>query len=284
MKKIILISILCLLGGIVVQAQTSQNKKEKQEVVKLKNGHRVRGKIVTYAPLDSLVIQEDDGTLQTIYWDNIKQITKEDWQPQQTLGSDFTPGKGPQRGYRGFVDLEYYLSVDEMSKDHIGFSTTHGYQFKPWLFIGAGVGMRYIHKKHLKAPPFDIYSSVPSSIYGDYVAAVNAYMSKKSDFYIFPVFADIRLDLLKSRFSPFLDCRVGYTFGGKAFGMMLNPSLGCRVGLTDRLAINATIGYSMQSTDIVAFSYEKSAIWHHEAGNWQNNPYHCLSFKLGVEF
>ena len=88
MKRIILILALCLLGGTAAQAQTeSQNKKEKQEVVKLKNGHRVRGKIVTYAPLDSLVIQEDDGTLQTIYWDRIKQITKEDWQPQQTLGS-----------------------------------------------------------------------------------------------------------------------------------------------------------------------------------------------------
>ena len=285
MRKIILIVVLCLLSGVTVQAQNqTQKKKEKQEVVKLKNGHRIRGKIVTYAPLDSLVIQEDDGTLQTIYWDSIKQITKEDWQPQQTLGSDFTPGKGPQKGYRGFVDLEYYLSVDEMSKNHIGFSTTHGYQFKPWLFIGAGVGMRYIHKKHLKSPPFDIYSSVPASIYGDYVAAINAYMSNRVDFYIFPVFADIRLDLLKSRFSPFMDCRVGYTFGGKAFGMMVNPSLGCRIGLTARLAINATIGYSMQSTDIVAFDYEKSAIWHHDGGNEQNNLYHCLSFKLGIEF
>ena len=62
MKKIILLLALCLLGGMTIQAQT-QNKKEKQEVVKLKNGHKVRGKIVTYAPLDSLVIQEDDGTM-----------------------------------------------------------------------------------------------------------------------------------------------------------------------------------------------------------------------------
>ena len=141
MKKIIIILTLCLLGGMVVQAQT-QNKKEKQEVVKLKNGHQVRGKIVTYAPLDSLVIQEDDGTLQTIYWDRIKQITKEDWKPQQTLGSDFTPGQGPQKGYRAFVDLEYYKSIDAISEDHFGFSTVHGYQFKPWLFAGAGAGMK----------------------------------------------------------------------------------------------------------------------------------------------
>ena len=279
-KLMTLLLAMCMMGGMATQAQT---KHDKQEVVKLKNGHQVRGKIVTYAPLDSLVIQEDDGTLQTIYWDKIKQITKEKWKPQQTLGSGFTPGKGPQKGYRGFVDLEYYLSIDEVSKDHIGISTTHGYQLMPYLFVGVGAGLKYSHNKHFGEPPFDIYTSVSPTSIGDYNAAVNAYFSKRSDFYMFPVFVDIRLDLLKSRFSPFLDCRAGYTFGNKAFDMMLNPSLGCRVGLTDKLAINATVGYSMQSTDIYAFSHERTAIWHHEKGNEQNNLYHCLSFKLGIE-
>ncbi len=260
MKKIILILALCLLGGMAIQAQT-QNKKGKQEVVKLKNGHKVRGKIVTYAPLDSLVIQEEDGTLQTIYWNRIKQITKENWQPQQTLGTDFTPGKGPQKGYRGFVDLEFYKSIDAISEDHFGFSTTHGYQFKPWLFVGAGAGMKISHNKHSKHD-----------------------FGKKTDFYMFPVFADVRFDLLKSRFSPYLDCRVGYTLGNKAYSLMFNPSLGCRMGLTDKLAINASLGYSMQSTDIAVISVGNTAIWHHKGSNEQNNPYHCLSIKLGLEF
>ena len=264
MKKTIIILTLCLLGGMVVQAQT-QKKKEKQEVVKLKNGHRVRGKIVTYAPLDSLVIQEDDGTMQTIYWDNIKQITKEGWQPQQSMGSDFTPGKGPQKGYRAFVDLEFYKSIDAQSRDHFGFSTAHGYQLKPYLFVGAGAGMKISHKQHFK----DTFG-------------------QKADFYMFPVFADVRLDLLKNKYSPYLDFRVGYTLGNKAYGMMFNPSIGCRIGLTDKLAINASLGYSMQSTDIVVHSYGENAIKHldHKPDyvNFQNNPYHCLSFKLGIEF
>lgn len=263
MKRIVFILTLCLLGGVTAEAQTTQNKKEKQEVVTLKNGHKVRGKIVTYAPLDSLVIQEEDGTMQTIYWDRIKQITKEKWQPQQSMGSDFTPGKGPQKGYRGFFDLEYYKSIDAISQDHFGFSTTHGYQLKPWLFVGAGAGMKISHKKHYK---FSILNW------------------KKEDYYMFPVFADVRLDLLKSKFSPYLDCRVGYTLGGKAYGLMFNPSLGCRVGLTDKLAINASLGYSLQSTDIVVYSLDRTVIWHSDTGNEQNNPYHCLSLKLGVEF
>ena len=201
MKRIVFILILCLLGGMTAQAQAPKGKKEKQEVVKLKNGHRVRGKIVTYAPLDSLVIQEDDGTLQTIYWNSIKQITKEDWQPCAVDGSDFTARARRRVTAASLTWSTIFLSM-RCSKDHFISGTSHGYQSKPWLYIGAGVGMRYIHKKHLKAPPFNIYTSVPSSIYGDYVAAVNSYMSKKSDFYIFPVFGDIRPDLLKSRFSP----------------------------------------------------------------------------------
>ena len=260
-KLMTLLMAVLLMGGMAAQAQ---DKPEKQEVVKLKNGHQVRGKIVTYAPLDSLVIQEDDGTLQTIYWDRIKQITKERWKPQQTMGGDFTPGKGPQKGYRGFVDVEYYLSVDAMSKDHIGFSTSHGYQFKPWLFVGAGAGMKISHNKHIKEG------------YGI-----------KGDFYMFPVFADIRFDLLKSKFSPYLDCRVGYTLGDKAYGIMFNPSMGCRIGVTDKLAVNASLGYSLQSTDLVVVSsIDNTAIRHMETGdwNWQNNPYHCLSIKLGIEF
>ena len=264
-KLMTLLLTVCLMGGMAAHAQT-QSKKEKQEVVKLKNGHQVRGKIVTYAPLDSLVIQEDDGTLQTIYWDKIKQITKEKWKPQQTVGSNFTPGKGPQRGYRGFVDLEYYYSNDEVSEDHYGFSTAHGYQLKPYLFVGAGAAMMISHNKHRKD-----------------------FRTPKTDIYMFPVFGDVRLDLLKSRFSPFLNCRVGYTLGNKAFGLMVNPSLGCRIGLTDKLAINVSLSYKMQSTDIIALDYGDTIIKHLDNNDegeiyMENDPYHCLSIKLGIEF
>ncbi len=250
---------MCLTGSIAAYAQ---DKEGKQEVVTLKNGHRVRGKIVTYAPLDSLVLQQDDGTLQTIYWNSIKQIVKEDWQPQQAMGSAFTPGVGPKQGYRGFADVEYYTSIDAISEDHFGFSTAHGYQFKPYLFVGVGAGLKISHKKHLKD-----YNFTP-----------------KEDFYMFPVFADVRFDLLKYKFSPFIDCRVGYTLGNKAYGVMFNPSVGCRIAISGKFALNASLGYSMQSTDIHVYSSGSSAIWHYEQGNEQNNPYHCVSFKLGAEF
>ncbi|MDO4972556.1 MAG: hypothetical protein Q4E41_10745, partial [Bacteroidales bacterium] len=104
MKKFVIYILMALVGS------TAAIAKEKQEVVQLKNGHKVRGKIVQYAPLDSLVIQEEDGNQQTIFWNQIKKITKDNWQPQQSFGKSFTEGIGVQKGYRGFVDAEYFLS------------------------------------------------------------------------------------------------------------------------------------------------------------------------------
>jgi hypothetical protein len=105
-----LVVAVCLLGGV---AALAQDRHEKQEVVKLKNGHQVRGKIVTYAPLDSLVIQEEDGTLQTIYWDQIKQIVKDDWHPQRDqLCHRVQPHRSPQRLAQRFahgtLDLQHH--------------------------------------------------------------------------------------------------------------------------------------------------------------------------------
>lgn len=262
MKKITLLLMMVLVGATALHA------KDKQEVVQLKNGHKVRGKIVQYAPLDSLVIQEEDGNQQTIRWQQIKKITKEKWQPQQSIGRSFTEGMGVQKGYRGFVDVEYFLSIDAMSKGRFGFSTSHGYQVLPYLYVGAGAGMQFITNMRTMADGGTAHKT----------------------FVPIPVFADVRLDLYKNKISPFLDVRVGKVFGDKAFGMMLNPSVGCRYELKNNLALNLSVGYSMQSTDLAPIwgemtihHYDKSDTDHTKLG-WQNNPYHSLSFKLGIEF
>lgn len=263
MKHLVLLAVL-LVGAGAMQAR------DKQEVVQLNNGHKVRGKIVQYAPLDSLVIQEEDGNQQTIRWEQVKKITKETWQPQQSMSKSFTEGLGVQKGYRGFVDVEYYLSIDARSKSRMGFSTSHGYQVLPYLYVGAGVGMQFI--TNMLDPSEGVWSY------------------KRKTFTPIPVFADVRLDLYKYKFTPFVDVRVGKTFGDKAFGLMFNPSVGCRIALKNSLALNVSLGYSMQSTDLYPYLDEYTIV--HKEGTpsgptdayWENNPYHSLSLKLGVEF
>lgn len=270
MKRFIIVLTLMTFAFVETIALYANTVKEKQEVVHLKNGRKVRGKLIVYEPLDSLVIQEVDGTKQTIHWDQIRKITKEKWQPQQSVGKTFTEGLGVQKGYRGFVDVEYYLSIDANSKSRFGFSTSHGYQFFPYLYVGAGVGMQFIT---------------------NVLNPENAYIryTRKTIIPI-PVFADVRLDLYKYKFCPFIDMRIGKTFGNKAFGLMFNPSVGCRIELKNNFAMNIGVGYSLQSTDLYPI-YGEYTILHKDnepSGDnypyWANNPYHSLSFKLGVEF
>lgn len=264
MKKIVFMLIMALVGATALQA------KEKQEVVQLKNGHKVRGKIVVYVPLDSLVIQEEDGNQQTIKWNQINKITKEKWQPQQSVGKSFTAGMGLQKGYRGFVDVEYYLTIDARSKSRFGFSTSHGYQVLPYLYVGAGVGMQFI--TDMLDPSEGVWSY------------------KRKTFMPIPVFADVRMDLLKNKISPYLDVRAGKVFGDKAFGLMFNPSVGCRYELNKNIALNLSLGYSLQSTDLYPILDEYTILHkdgvasNNTSAYWENNPYHSLSIKVGVEF
>ena len=51
--------------------------------------------------------------------------------------------------------------------------------------------------------------------------------------------------------------------------------------------MNVSLGYSLQSTDIVVRTYGENTIKHldyiPDYPNLQNDRYHCLSFKLGIE-
>lgn len=93
----------------------------------------------------------------------------------------------PQRGYRGFLDWSNSLHVEHLKDNqdpwnnggsltefYTGFSTSHGYQFNPKFFLGAGLDYEHCSKisSNILAPTFkDVptwYSaSLPrSEIYG----------------------------------------------------------------------------------------------------------------------
>ncbi|MDE7421028.1 MAG: hypothetical protein K2N35_12555 [Muribaculaceae bacterium] len=78
------------------------------------------------------------------------------------------------------------------------FSTSHGCQFTPWLFAGAGVGFNL---ECMKSPKSASENST------------GFYTSKKTLISI-PLFVDVRWDLDMNReFTPYADLRLGYQLG-----------------------------------------------------------------------
>ncbi len=46
-------------------------------------------------------------------------------------------------GYKGFVDVGGAFGVGTYGDGLVSVSSTHGYQFNPYFFLGAGVGVNY---------------------------------------------------------------------------------------------------------------------------------------------
>ena len=82
-----------------------------------------------------------------------------------------------------------------------------------------------------------------------------------------PIYADFRADILNHWITPYVDLKVGYTVYDST-GFYLSPTVGCRFGFNEDLALNLGIGYTMQKLE---FYYGRL---------------NCGGFniKLGVEF
>lgn len=122
-------------------------------------------------------------------------------------------------GYRGFFDYGFLYGTGDFDGSTMNeISTTHGYQVLPQLFVGGGVGVH-------------LYKYESDGIMCN-----------------LPVFADVRWDILQTKFTPFIDVKGGYSVAGEFTGAYLNPSIGCRMALGDKLGINLGVGYTYMKT------------------------------------
>ena len=148
MKKFTFLLVLAIVSvGIgTVSAQSLQ------EVVYLKNGSVIRGTIIEQVPNESLKIQTSDGSVFAYKMADVEKISKEQVNGR-SAGNALTGsaagfsgnGRGPQKGYRGFVDLGYTIGTGDFGLDRVEFSTSHGYQIRFYLaFLPASVSVRTI--------------------------------------------------------------------------------------------------------------------------------------------
>ncbi|MDE7409990.1 MAG: hypothetical protein K2N09_08200 [Muribaculaceae bacterium] len=176
----------------------------------------------------------------------------------------------PERGYRGFVEWSnryhhtntYWNNIHlNYSEFYTGISTSHGYQFNPWLFVGAGIDYEVNHKdiRHL-------------------------YFSN----YTLSLFVQGRTDLKFGSFTPFADVRIGYNANSSEDGnLYFSPSIGYRFDLGRKVGLNVGIGYTLDRSRyedyFEATTPEGWQIW---VPTGIYHPYNksYFSFRIGIDF
>jgi len=204
MKKA-LFMLLLFIGSI-----TTSIAQNVQEVVYLKNGSVVRGIVIEQVPGVSLKIQTSDGSIFAYQMSEVEKITKEAPKSNMRNGSSmsFNNNSGNETGYKGFIDLGYTIGVGDWGVDRIELSTSHGYQFNPYLYAGAGIAANYYYDAEVVG---------------------------------MPIFAHVRGNILNNSISPYVDFRIGYSPLEDCQGLYMAPSIGCKLK-----SFNFSIGYVMQ--------------------------------------
>lgn len=237
-----------ILAFLFAIAQWSFSQTNLQEVVYLKNGSRIKGVIIEQIPNVSLKIQTADGSLFVCEMDDVEKITKEaTTRPiRQSSSRNRSESGYKTRGYKGFVDLGYTAGVGDYAIGRFELTTSHGFQFNPYLFLGGGTGFQIYHE---------------------------------ADVVTMPIFVDFRANFTKGSIVPFAGVKAGYSAqltddGG--VGFYCAPSVGVKFMVNRRMALNLTAGYTVQMIDI---GYSDN--YYNYSGSVNMGG---VSFKVGLEF
>lgn len=134
--------------------------------------------------------------------------------------------------YRGFFDGGYTIGVGDYTFSRFEVNTSHGYQITPSFFVGGGAGMHFMSSYETSSMviPLDVRKS-------------------KVDI---PLFVNARFNMSEGHYVPFLDVKAGkyITYEG---GLYMNISLGCRIAMGEKNAVNIHVGYTTEQLEFETF-------------------------------
>lgn len=163
--------------------------------------------------------------------------------------------------YRGFVDLGYSVGIGDYKFNRFEISTSQGYQFNPYIFLGAGVGFHFMPYYE-----FTIWNT-PHEV-RDRVIDI-------------PLFANLHLNFTKTRVTPFVDAKGG-VFVTNNGGAYANASGGIRVAVNDKQAVSLSVGYTYEELQFEVY-HDLANGWGSIRRPWKA-PAEAVTVKLGYEF
>lgn len=260
MKKGILFLIALLWATLSVAQQY-------EEVVYLKNGSRIKGKVIETTP-ERVKIEIYDGSILIYNSGEIEKIAKENPIASYTKSHiQRQPKEWKTKGYRtnrysGFVDAGYAMRTSDTGFEYAHISTVHGFQFNPHLFTGLGIGAQFVTGARYGIE-LDKTTTLSQDFDGSDVGAV--------------VFANVRGYLLDNKYTPYLDFRIGYATTTK--GLYLQPTFNVAIGKFDFGA-----GVCWQN---IKYLYEEINYSHNITNKKMPDKEKlelCVIFKIGINF
>ncbi|MBD5289155.1 MAG: hypothetical protein HDS26_00530 [Bacteroides sp.] len=157
--------------------------------------------------------------------------------------------------YKGFVEASYVKGLGDLSANFFEITTTQGYQYTSWFYMGVGLGVQFVHST-LAQIPFSTPEGIGSYGYDRW----DDYNRSKQNGVMIPLYTDFRFTPWGVGMGAYIDLRAGCDFliGNRRLainnGYLTNqqyfyfkPSIGFRLPLT--------LSGSKQAFDL-GFSYQ----------------------------
>lgn len=169
----------------------------------------------------------------------------------------------PGNGYRGFADFGYTVGVGDYEFGRFEVSTTQGYQFNPYFFVGGGVGFHFMQSYE--------------------TAGMEIALDKRDAKVSIPLFADLRGTFSKRKFAPFIDLKAGY-FLTNNDGLYGNISVGCRMTVKRKQAVSLSVGYTYEKLEFETFDRFMNSTSMNYTRSSRKLDCEGISIKIGYEF
>ena len=165
--------------------------------------------------------------------------------------------------YKGYVDAGYSIGIGDYEFGRVEINTSHGYQFNPYFFLGAGVGLHFM-------PSYETSGmDIPLDVRDSKVAI--------------PVFANIRSHFSKGKFAPFADLKGG-TYITNGGGLYIIASVGIRYALNDKQGLSLSLGYTNEKLEFEVFDgFIDHGRMDYTRDKKQYNT-EAIAIKLGFDF
>lgn len=165
--------------------------------------------------------------------------------------------------YQGFVDAGYAVGIGDYKFGGVEVSTSHGYQINPHFYIGGGAGFHFMSE--YRTPGMDIP------------------LDSRKSLVDVPVFANVRANLAKGSYVPFIDMKGGLFINNNG-GKYISLSAGCSIAVSEKQAIDISVGYQTKGLEFNTFSHFISPYSMDYATRRSTKTTESLAIKVGFEF